>query len=69
MHHVILSRNTEKKKTGQIMKENVTLDIQESEIIVRFLKCQDDRGKVATITAEAIWRIVETRPAVLFYDV
>lgn len=51
------------------MKENVTLDIQESEIIVRFLKYQDDRGKVATITAEAIWRIVEARPAVLFYDV
>ena len=69
MHHVILSHNTEKKKTGQIMKEKVTLDIQKSEIIVGFLKYQDDRGLVATITAEVIWRIVEARPAVLFYDV
>ena len=54
MHHVILSHNTEKKKTGQIMKEKVTLDIQKSEIIVGFLKYQDDRGLVATITAEVI---------------
>ena len=36
------------------MKEKVTLDIQKSEIIVGFLKYQDDRGLVATITAEVI---------------
>ena len=54
MHTASLSRNAEKKKTGQIMKEKVTLDIKESEIIVRFRGYQDDGGMVANITVEVV---------------
>lgn len=54
MHNASLSHNAEKKKTGQIMKEKVTLDIKESEIIVRFRGYQDDGGMVANITVEVV---------------
>ena len=54
MHNASLSHIAEKKKTGQIMKEKVTLDIKGSEIIVRFLGYQDDGGMVATIIVEVV---------------
>lgn len=54
MHNASLSHNAEKKKTRQIMKEKVILDIKESEIIVRFCGYQDDGGMVATINVEVV---------------
>ena len=67
MHSASLSHDAEKKKTRQIMKEKVILDIKESEIIVRFHGYKDDGGMVAAITVEVVWRTAEARPGVLLW--